>query len=132
MAETPDLAPTSTPARRRTSRTSNGSPSRSAAARSNRRKEQQLEDQIAQLQSDLKDIADTLTRISGDKVTEARGKARTEARHLQAQAQNAIDDVRDEAGVMEAQLKETIREKPLTAVASAVGIGFLLALLTRR
>lgn len=130
MAETPDLAPT--PSRRRTSRTSNGSSSRTAAARSNRKKEQQLEDQIAQLQTDLKGIADTLARIGGDKVTEARGMARTEARHLQAQAQHVIDDVREEAGVMEAQLKQTIREKPLTAVASAVGIGFLLALLTRR
>jgi ElaB/YqjD/DUF883 family membrane-anchored ribosome-binding protein len=129
MADTPDLAPT--PARRRTTRatprTTNGT-----STRSSRKKEQQLEDQIAQLQTDLRGIADTLSRMSGEKVTEARGKARTEARHLQAQAQHVIDDVQGQAGVMEDQLKETIREKPLTAVASAVGIGFLLALLSRR
>lgn len=127
MADTPDLAPT--PTRRRTNRTKTPN---SASSRSSRKKEQQLEDQIAQLQDDLRGIADTLSRMSGEKVTEARGVARTEARHLQSQAKHVIDDVQDQAGAMEAQLKETIREKPLTAVASAVGIGFLLALLSRR
>jgi ElaB/YqjD/DUF883 family membrane-anchored ribosome-binding protein len=128
MADTPDLAPT--PARRRT--TTNRTPNGASRSRSSRKKEQQLEDQIAQLQTDLKGIADTLSRLSGEKVAEARGMARMEARHLQAQAQNVIDDVQSQAGAMETQLKETIREKPLTAVASAVGIGFLLALLSRR
>jgi len=131
MADTPDLAPASTTPTRR--RTQTGTSRSTGASRSTRRnKEQQLEEQIAQLQTDLKGIADTLSRLSGEKVAEARGAARMEARHLQAQAQNVIEDVQSQAGAMETQLKETIREKPLTAVASAVGIGFLLALLSRR
>lgn len=123
MANTPDLAPTR--------RKSNG-PSRSAAAAANRAREQQLEDQIAQLQADLKGIAATLARLSGDKVNEVKDVAKSEMRHLQRQGQNVIDDVQDQAGELEKQLKDTIREKPLTAIASAVGIGFILALLSRR
>ena len=60
-----------------------------------------------------------------------RDVAKSEARHLQRQGQNVIEDVQDQAGAFEQQLKDTIREKPLTAVASAIGIGFVLALLSR-
>ena len=123
MSTTPDLAPDRTPAaaaRRRTNRADSTA------------KEAQLEDQIAQLQADLKGIASTLAKLTNSKVTEVRDVATSEARHLQRQGQNVIDDVQDQAGALEQQLKDTIREKPLTAVASAIGIGFVLALLSRR
>lgn len=94
-------------------------------------REEQLEEQIGQLQNDLKSIADTLTKLTGDKIHEARDVASTEARSLQRRAQHAIDDAQDQVGELEDQLKQTIRRKPLTSVASAVGIGFLLALLSR-
>lgn len=121
MATTSDLAP-SRPKRANGPRATAGSKPR----------EEHLEDQIAQLQTDLKAIAATLAKLSGDKVNEARDVAQGEMRHLKRQGQHVIDDVQDQAGAMEKQLKDTIREKPLTAVASAVGIGFILALLSRR
>lgn len=127
MATTPDLAPT------RTTPAAAASTARRSANRANSRaKEAQLEDQIAQLQSDLKGIASTLAKLSSSKVSEARDVATSEARHLQRQGQNVIEDVQEQAGALEQQLKDTIREKPLTAVASAIGIGFVLALLSRR
>ena len=42
-----------------------------------------------------------------------------------------VEEAQDQAGEYEQQLKDTIREKPLTAVATALGVGFVLALLTR-
>jgi ElaB/YqjD/DUF883 family membrane-anchored ribosome-binding protein len=121
MATTPDLAPDRKPAQ-----------SSATSARGNSRvKEQQLEEQISQLQADLKGIAATLAKLSSDKVSEVRDVAKSEARHLQRQGKHVIEDVQDQAGAFEQQLKDTIREKPLTAVASAVGIGFILALLSR-
>lgn len=122
MATTPDLAPNRKPSQTRASTTRSASKPREA----------QLEDQVAQLQDDLKAIAATLARLSNEKVSEVRDVARSEARHLQRQGQHVMDDVQDQASAMEKQLKDTIREKPLTAVASAVGIGFILALLSRR
>jgi len=121
MATTSDLAPI------RPKRTNGPRATASAKPR-----EEQLEDQIAQLQTDLKSIAATLAKLSSEKVTEARDVAQGEMRHLKRQGQHVIDDVQDQASAVEQQLKDTIREKPLTAVASAVGIGFILALLSRR
>ncbi|WDR04142.1 DNA gyrase subunit B [Devosia algicola] len=94
-------------------------------------REQHLEDQIAQLQTDLKEIASTLTRISGDKVSEAKHTAKAEYSQLRRQGQHVVEEVQDQATNIEKQLKDTIRDKPLTAVASAIGIGFILALLSR-
>lgn len=118
MATTSDLAP------------DRSKPSSRARAASKPR-EEHLEDQITQLQSDLKAIAATLSKLSSDKVNEATDTAKGEIRHIQRQGQHVIDDVQDQAGAIEQQLKDTIREKPLTAVASAIGIGFILALLSR-
>jgi len=95
-------------------------------------RETQLESQVGQLQEDLKAIAATLARLTSDKVSEVRDVAKSEARHLQRQGQHVVDDVQNQASAMEQQLKDTIREKPFTAVASAIGIGFVLALLSRR
>ena len=120
MATTSDLAPT---------------PRKAAAAESRAAaeiREAQLEQQIAQLQNDLKGIAATLAKLSSDKVNEAKELAKGEAQNLQLKGQNMLEDVQDQAGELEQQLKNRIREKPLTAVASAVGVGFILALLSRR
>ena len=98
---------------------------------SSKSREDQLEDQIAQLQADLKSITATLAKLGTEKVNEARDTAKDEMRHLQRQCQHVIEEAQDQAGAIEQQLKDTIREKPLTAVASAIGIGFILALLSR-
>jgi len=120
MATTPDLAPTRAKA------------AAGAARAKSRVKEEQLEDQIAQLQSDLKGIAATLAKLSSAKVDEVKNVAKSEAANLQRQGQHVVEDVQDQVGELEQQLKDKIREKPLTAVASAIGIGFILALLSRR
>ncbi|MDB5613156.1 MAG: hypothetical protein JWQ22_809 [Devosia sp.] len=114
-----DLAPERKPAAARVSRAST------------KAREAQLEDQVSQLQSDLKAIAATLARLSNDKVNEAKAVANNQVNNLQRQAEHVVEDVQERASDIEQQLKATIREKPLTAVASAIGIGFVLALLSR-
>lgn len=104
----------------------------SNASRASRRSQDSLEDQVAQLREDLKGITATLAKLGNDKVGEVRDTARTEARHLARAGRRVIDDVGDQAGALETQLKDAIREKPLTAIAGAIGIGFLFALLSRR
>lgn len=94
-------------------------------------REEELEAQIAQLQADLKSITHTLSRLTGTTVEEAKNFASSEIRHLKRRGQHMLDDAQGHAEEYEQQLKDTIREKPLTAVATAAGIGFVLALLTR-
>ncbi|MBK8086080.1 MAG: hypothetical protein IPK28_20880 [Devosia sp.] len=83
------------------------------------------------MQSDLKSIAATLATLAEDKVSEAQSIAKREVKHLAKSGKQAVDEVQDEFGELEKQLKDTIREKPLTAVAGAIALGFVLAVVSR-
>ncbi len=138
MASTDDMAPNrSTPAaagphngpRRSTARAAS---TRAASTRASARaREEELSSQVQQLQTDIKSITTTLTRLAEGKVNEAQSVAKREARNLARTGQNAVEDIQDEFGQIERQIKDTIREKPLTAVAGALALGFILAVVTR-
>ena len=127
MASTTDMAPNRTAAKTPTRRAANGP--RRAAARHSR--EDDLSEQVHQLQNDLKSIAATLASLVEDKVHDAQKVAKREVKNLAHSGQNAIEDVQDEFGQLEKQIKDTIREKPLTAVAGAIALGFVLAVVSR-
>lgn len=135
MATTTDMAPNrpASPSPRRG--TSNGSRRASAAARaaaaSAASREEELGEQIAQLQADMKAIAQTLAGLAEDKVNEAQSVAKREAKNVVRAGQNVVEDVQDEFGQLERQIKDTIREKPLTAVAGAIALGYILAVVSR-
>ena len=136
MASTPDMAPNRSAAANGTGRASASTPARRAAAsRSSssrsRRAEPDLEAQVQQLQDDIKGIAASLASLAEQKVGEAQSVAKRELRNLKAQGEQAVEDAQDEFGALEKQLKDTIREKPLTAVAGAVALGFILAVVSR-
>lgn len=126
MASTPDMAPNRSTAKAPAHRAANG-PRRAAA----RHREDELSDQVHQLQADLKSIAATLAGLAEDKVTDAQKVAKREVKDLARSGQNAVEDVQDEFGQLEKQIKDTIREKPLTAVAGAIALGFVLAVVSR-
>jgi len=131
MATTEDMAPEREAAASTPRRTATKSRSRAAAPRRRARPEPELEDQIEQLQDDVRAIAKSLTRLGEDKVKEAQRYAKGEYKSLLHQGQSVASDVTDEFEAVEKQVKDTIRARPLTAMASAIGIGFLLAVLTR-
>lgn len=126
MASTDDLAPSRPATRKSASGTS------AASRASQAKREEHLEEMVVRLQDDIKQIAATLARMGNDTVSSARDTAKSEAGKAMAKGQHMVDDLSGQASEMERQLKETIRERPLTAVASAVGIGFILALLARK
>jgi ElaB/YqjD/DUF883 family membrane-anchored ribosome-binding protein len=126
MASTTDMAPNRTAAKTPARRAANGP--RRAAARS---REDDLSEQVHQLQTDLKSIAATLAGLAEDKVGDAQRLAKREVKNLKLNGQNAVEDMQDEFGQLEKQIKDTIREKPLTAVAGAIALGFVLAVVSR-
>lgn len=136
MAATSDMAPNRTASTSTTPRSANGARTRrtaaaAAAAASARSREDELGVQISQLQSDMKAIAATLAGLAEDKVGEAQSLAKREARHLASTGQQAVEEVQDEFTQLERQIKDTIREKPLTAVAGAIALGYILAVVSR-
>ena len=132
MATTPDMAPnrtaTTTPRRAAANGTRRAAASRAAAASS---REDDLSEQISQLQSDMKAIAQTLAGLAEDKVNEAQSVAKREVKNVAKAGQNAIEEAQDEFGQLERQIKDTIRDKPLTAVAGAIALGYILAVVSR-
>jgi ElaB/YqjD/DUF883 family membrane-anchored ribosome-binding protein len=129
MAETEDMAPTrATTPRRTTTAAANGAARRT---RSSRAKADDLEAQVSQLQNDLRSITQTLTRMGEGKVGEVRATANRRAAELRDKGEEIMESAQDEFNALEKQIKDTIREKPLTAVAGAVALGFILAVITR-
>jgi len=137
MASTTDMAPTrstssSTPARAANGSRRSAARSSPAASRSSARsREDDLAAQVQQLQDDLKSIAATLATLAEDKVQDAQAMAKREVKNLARSGQRAVEDAQDEFGQLEKQIKDTIREKPLTAVAGAIALGFVLAVVSR-
>ncbi|MDR3473877.1 MAG: DNA gyrase subunit B [Devosia sp.] len=91
-----------------------------------------LEDQLSQLQDDVKAIAASLSKLSESKISAARSNAKAQYNSIVKSGQSVADEVTDQMSAYEGQLVEAIRERPLTAVAGAIGVGFLIALLSRR
>ena len=125
MAQTSDLAPT----RRKPSTTLNGATRQSRSRKTD--KADNLEAQIQQLQSDLRQIGETITRMSNEKLNEARGAATEGAKSIVSTGKHAVDEATDQVNALERQIKTMIRDKPLTAIGGALGIGFILALMSR-
>jgi ElaB/YqjD/DUF883 family membrane-anchored ribosome-binding protein len=93
---------------------------------------QDLEADIAQLKSDLAKLAKQLQSTGGHSYGAARRVASESVDQLKAQGEAAIERVRSGASDLETRLEEAVREKPLTSLGVAIGVGFMLALLTRR
>ena len=127
MASTTEMAPGRTSSSAAPAKRSDDSRRSSAAANT----EDDLGAQVAQLQNDIKQIASTLAGLAEHKVSDAQKMATREAKNIAKSGQNAIEDVQDEFGELEKQLKDSIRQKPLTAVAGAIALGFILAVISR-
>lgn len=133
MADTEDMAPAARVTNGATRRAAaNGAGTATRSRRSTRRTNpDDLETQIAQLQADIKSITQTLGRMGEDKVGEVRGMAKLRASEIKGKGEELIESAQDEFNAFEKQIKDTIREKPLTAVAGAIALGFILAVVTR-
>ena len=94
-----------------------------------------LEDQVAQLQTDLKSITSTLQRMGTTATNEIKSGARARAGDLAARGQSALDTARTHAGDALTRGSECVRERPatslLTAFALGVAVGAIVAAATR-
>jgi ElaB/YqjD/DUF883 family membrane-anchored ribosome-binding protein len=130
MADTADMAPTrATNSSRRAA--ANGTGAATRTRRASRAKADDLEAQVTQLQNDLKSITQTLTRMGENKVGEVKGMAKNRAAEIKDKGEEMLETAHDEFNAFEKQIKDTIREKPLTAVAGALALGFIIAVVTR-
>ncbi len=91
-----------------------------------------LEADIRQLQADIATLTKQLAETGEHGFGAARRAAAQGAEHLRERGEAAMEKLRGNAHDIEDQIAATVREKPMTALAVAAGVGFLFALLSRR
>ncbi|MCL7998385.1 DNA gyrase subunit B [Brucella sp. 21LCYQ03] len=91
-----------------------------------------LQSQVEQLKEDIAAIAATLTNLGSQTVRDAKRTAKETYKSAYIHGEDAVDDLKNKAQDIEAQLTETVRARPIASLATAVGVGYLLAMLSRR
>jgi ElaB/YqjD/DUF883 family membrane-anchored ribosome-binding protein len=98
----------------------------------NTRAPEDLAADIERLKADIAKLTEQLRQTGQHTYGAARRAAGEGIEQLKAQGEAAYEQFRENAGDFERQLADTVREKPVTSLAIAAGVGFLLALMTRR
>ena len=91
-----------------------------------------METEIAQLRADLAKVTAQLATVGEHSFGAARRAAIDGAESLRAQGEAAMDSLRGSARDLEGQVVGAVREKPVTALAIAAGVGFLFAMIASR
>jgi len=93
---------------------------------------QDLAADLALLREDVARLATQLQALGEQSVRTARRAASEKVEQLRVHGEAAMSDLRDNAEALEEQLVARVREKPVTSLAMAAGIGYLLAIILRR
>lgn len=93
---------------------------------------QDLEADIQQLKQDIAKLAKQLAATGEHSYGAARRAAADGADRLRVEGEAALENIRANAKDIEQQVITSVREKPVTALAIAAGVGFLFALMARR
>jgi len=91
-----------------------------------------LEADIKQLKGELEKLAKQMAATGEHGYGTARRAAAVGAEQLRAQGEAKLEELRASARDIEEQILATVREKPVTSLAIAAGVGYLFALLARR
>jgi ElaB/YqjD/DUF883 family membrane-anchored ribosome-binding protein len=91
-----------------------------------------LEDQFQIIRDDITTLARLLREIGESKAGETRDAAMAEATELLERSRAAVDEGRMKARQATASVEDYIKEKPVQAALMALGVGFLIGLVTRR
>ena len=106
----------------RTSKTGNGAKATT----------EDLEADIARLREDISQLAKQVATTGEHTYEAARRAVGGGAEQLRLKGDAAMGSLRSNASDIEEQVTEAVREKPITALAIAAGVGYFLAMLSRR
>lgn len=91
-----------------------------------------LDADIRQLRADIARLTDQLNLTGEHSYRTARRAAKEGVEQLKVQGEAAMEGLRSNAKDFEDQVLATVREKPVTSLAIAAGIGYLFAMMSRR
>lgn len=91
-----------------------------------------LERQLEQIRNDIAALTETLAAIAASKADEVKAQAFKAGSDAAEASAHVFETARDQVCAAQSDLEDRIRAKPLQALGIAAGVGFFLALLTRR
>ncbi|EJF91725.1 DUF883 family protein [Bartonella tamiae] len=94
--------------------------------------EKDLQAQVEQLRKEISQITSTLGEVGSEKLHQVKDKAGRLYASAKANGEEAVSQAKEKIHDLEGQVSECVRNKPVTSLAVAAGVGFLIALLVRR
>ncbi|KQZ14871.1 MULTISPECIES: YqjD family protein [unclassified Mesorhizobium] len=91
-----------------------------------------LEADIKLLKADIEKLTKQLAATGQHSYGTAKRAATEGVEQLRVQGEAAMESLKSNARDLEEQVLANVREKPVTSLAIAAGVGFLFALLSRR
>lgn len=91
-----------------------------------------IEEQLARLSEEMKALTGIVSDFGSGKIDTARAQASGIADELKSRSVSTINRASKTLTAAESDFEDQIRTNPLAAVGIAAGIGFLLAMVTKR
>jgi ElaB/YqjD/DUF883 family membrane-anchored ribosome-binding protein len=86
-----------------------------------------LKSDIASLRTDVADLASAIRGASGEKTEDIKSTIQENIRATREQVRRRLLEARDRSRKAMDGMEETIGEHPIGSIATAVGVGFLIA-----
>lgn len=94
--------------------------------------ELEMRQRIDDLKSEIASLSRTLSALGGQKVDDYKDTVEKFTAEAVSASLRAFDSARSEAMSLEEGFERQVREHPLRAIGIAAGVGFLIALMSRR
>ena len=91
-----------------------------------------IEEQIAQLRSDISTLGQTVADYGSAKVDEVGTRAKAKGADIATSSREALEELSSELVRLEKQMYGHVKRHPVRSLGIAAGIGFLAAMLIRR
>lgn len=91
-----------------------------------------LQQQLDQIRKDIAGLTETIASLAAGKAEQVKAQAYKAGSDAAEASVNAFEAARDQVCAAQADLEDHIRAKPLQSLGIAAGIGFFLAILSRR
>lgn len=84
------------------------------------------------IRNEIASLASSVSEAGSNLASDAKAGASAKATELKQVTDQTIRDLRAQLEVLEKQVGDKVRERPVTALAIAAGVGFLVAMMARR
>ncbi len=91
-----------------------------------------IEQQFRLIREDVTDLAKLIKKVGESKSSEARDAALAEANELLERSRSKLDEGVSRARRAAASVEDYIHEKPVQSALIALGVGFLVGIISRR